>query len=292
MGDNPGRQRGRAPARKKPAGPGSGTVSAKPPDLLRVDSQPIQGVSRSLDRGLRILLSFSRERRAWTVPELADNFDIPLASAYRVVRSLEAAGFIEQRGEGRGYEPGLQFVRLSALVLSGLDIREVAKPIMRELAAELGETAVLLVPGPGVAVCIDNVEGLSPIRPRSLAVGEHVPYNGGAGPMAIFAFLPEREQDRIISAGLTHMTDATVVDPEVLKRRCADIVRTRLCRSSSEAVPGTEAVASPIFSGDGSPVAGSIALTGLEGRLDSADDRILEAAAEIGRRLGSHPSAQ
>lgn len=282
-------QRHKATVKRRSAGPVSGTAPSQSSDLLRTDAQPMPGVSRSLERGLRILLSFSGERRAWTIPELSDTFDIPLASAYRIVRSLEAAGFIERQGEGRGYGPGLQFIRLAALVLSDLDIREVAKPIMRKLAAQLGETAVLLVPGPGVAVCIDNVEGLSAIRPRSLSIGEHVPYNGGAGPMAIFAFLPAEEQDRIINKGLTHITDSTVVDPAIFRKRCADIVRTRVCRSCNEAIPGTEAVASPIFSGDGSPVAGSIALTGMEGRLEGAEERILEAAAEIGRRLGSYP---
>ena len=174
--------------------------------------------------------------------------------------------------------------------MSGLDIREIARPVMKELVAEVGETVVLLVPGPDVAVCIDHVEGTSPIRPRSLRVGEHVAYNGGAAPLAIFAFVPERDQERIIETGLRRLTENTVVNPGVLRERCAEIVLTKFCYSRSEAILGTAAVAAPIFFGVPASVVGAISLTGLQERVVGVEYRVLAAAEEICNRLGASRS--
>lgn len=242
--------------------------------------------ARSLERGLRILLSFSAERREWTTREVAAALNIPVASAYRVVGSLEAAGFIERQGSGPTFGLGLQIVRLASIVLSGSDLRAIARPIMEQLVAEVGETVVLLVPGRDLTVCIDYVEGTSPIRPRSLKVGDYVPYNGGAAPLAIFAFLPEQDQKRIMRTSLGQLTDKTIIDPKMLRERCSQIIKTKVSRSSDEVIPGTAAVAVPLFHGVPPSIVGSIGVTGLEARLVGVEDHVLAAADAISQRLG------
>ena len=132
---------------------------------------------------------FSAEKPEWTVAELDKALRIPPASGYRIVQSLERARFLRRSRNGNAYQLGLETVRLAYLVLGSLDIRDAARPIMRELAKTAGETIILLIPGSDVAVCIESVEGPSPIRPQALRVGEHVAYNAGAGPLTILAYL-------------------------------------------------------------------------------------------------------
>jgi DNA-binding IclR family transcriptional regulator len=79
------------------------------------------------------------------------------------------------------------------------------------------------------------------------------------------------------------------VDPEKLRERCRQIQRSGVSYSEGEVVPGTAAIASPIFtSGDGD-VAGAVGLTGLTERITGFDDAIRSAAREITRRLGGDP---
>lgn len=231
------------------------------------------------------------EKTEWTVSEIDRALHIPPASGYRIVQSLERSRFLQRSPTGSGFRLGFEAVRLADLVLGGLDIREAARPIMRELAREVGETIILLVPGLDVAVCIEAVEGLSPIRPQSLRIGQHVSYNAGAGPMTILSYLPEAARNRIISSNLPKLTDRTIVKPSELRARCQQIVRDGVTSSRSEMIARTLAVAAPIFAADGSPIAGAIALTGIDdgvGRLPSLRSRIVAAAREITNKLGGH----
>lgn len=261
--------------------PGSAPRSGTP-------SPATPGTSRSLDRGLQVLLCFSEEKREWAVRDLAAQLTIPLASAHRVVASLRDAGFLERTKEGHRYRLGLRCLRLASLVLDGLDLREVAGPIMRRLVDLTGETAVLLVPHRTDAVCILQVEGRSPIRPRSVRIGDRVPYNAGAAPLAIFAFLAREEQERIVHDGLRALTDLTIVDPKALQDRCADIVQKGVAYSRGEAILGTAAVAAPIFDAAEYHVAASVGLTGIEAKIVDMEEAVMRAASEISRQLGAH----
>ncbi|HZD01616.1 MAG TPA: IclR family transcriptional regulator [Actinomycetes bacterium] len=249
-----------------------------------------QAGARSLERALEMLRLFAEVKPEWKVSELSRQLEVPLASAYRIVRVLERSRYLDRPHPGAPLRLGLPFLRLGSIVLARLDIREVARPIMRGLATDLGETALLMVPFAHAAVCIENVEGTYPIRPRSIAIGEQMPFNAGAVPLAIFAFLPEAEQDRVLASPLPRIAESTLTDPERLRERCRHIRATGISYSEGEIVPGTAAIASPIFtSGDGE-VAGSVGLTGLTERIVRFDDTIRSAAKEITRRLGGDPA--
>jgi DNA-binding IclR family transcriptional regulator len=172
--------------------------------------------------------------------------------------------------------------------LDGLDLREVAGPVMRRLVDVTGETAVLLVPHRTDAVCILQVEGSSPIRPRSVRIGDRVPYNAGAAPLAILAFLPPEERQLIIDNGFPALTSLTIVDPLTLRDRCADVVRSGVAYSRGEAILGTAAVAAPIFDAVDDRIAASIALTGIEAKIVDMEAAVMQAASEISRQLGAH----
>ena len=221
----------------------------------------MNGTSRSLDRALKIFGLFNEDKLEWSVSEICKELRIPPASGYRILGSLERAKFLDRSKNGTSYQLGLETIRLSHLVLAGLDIRDAARPIMRDLARKIGETIILLVPGTGMAVCIEAVEGVSPILPRPLRVGEHVPYNAGAAPLTLLAFLDPHDRDRIIASRLPKLTERTLVKSSELRARCVQIAGDGVAYSRSEMIAKTLAVAAPIFSGDGSPVAGAIALT-------------------------------
>lgn len=226
----------------------------------------------------------------WTVTEMADELAVPLASAYRIVRVLERFGYLDRQRPSGSLRLGLPLLRLGSVVLARLDVREAARPIMRRLAVDLGETALLMVPLAHAAVCIENVEGTYPIRPRSISIGEQMPYNAGALPLALLAFLPEEDQDRVFSSPLPRLSPGTLCDLEHLRARCEQIRATGISYSEGEVVPGTAAIASPVFaSGDG-PVMASIGLTGLTERIVGFDDATRAAARELTSRLGGDPA--
>ena len=247
--------------------------------------------SRALERGLRILGLFSESERALTVKTIASRLGIPVATTYRLIRTLVDLGYLEDSQGGRGeFTLGIEIVRLSAVATAGNDLQSVSMPVMRSLATRTGETTVLLVPGEWTAVCVGLVEGTSPIRPRSARVGENVPYNGGATPIALLAFLDNAFRQRVIGAGFHTYTSHTPVSAAEIERVCADVRARGYAHSESEYIEGTSATAAPIFDGLGSVIA-SIGVTGITERVHDMEALVLQAAADITVRLGGRPAA-
>jgi DNA-binding IclR family transcriptional regulator len=245
---------------------------------------------RSLDRGLRILELFSRSRPAWTVAEIARELGVPLASAYRLTTTLQRAGYLEQARPRGPLRLGLRVLYLGSVVQSGIDTRDVARPVMRSLAAEVGDTTMLAVPGREAAVCVEHVDGFYPIRPHSLQIGDHLAFHAGAVGLALLAHMPPGERARLLAAELSAMTQTTLVEPIAIEQRCAEIRRLGFAYTEGETIPGTAALAVPIFGVDGQLVA-SLCVTGIVERFRgrrrrSVRDAVISAGEQISRSLG------
>lgn len=245
---------------------------------------------RSLDRGLRVLDSFTPQRPQWTVSELARELEVPLASTHRIVSTLERAGYLE-RARARGpLRLGLRLLYLGSVVQSAIDTREVARPYMRQLATGTGETAVLSVAGRDAVVCVEHVDGTYPIRPRSLAVGDHGPYNGGAIGLVLLAHLSAERRAELLGQPLEQITGETLIRPDEIEERCVEIRRKGIDYSEGEVIAGTAALAVPLF-GVGGRLEGALALTGVIDRFrgkrrGAVEQPLRQAAEDISRQLG------
>lgn len=244
-------------------------------------------VVESLDRGLRILEMFTSGSHELTVTQIAEAGGIPIASAYRIIHTLERRGFLKRDRDQGPVKLGLQLLRLGALVQQGLDVRSAARPLMHQLADEVGETTVLLVPEEEDAVCVESFEGSSPIRPRSIAIGERRPYHAGAGANALLAHLTDAHLERVLARPLVAVTPKTPTDPEVLRKRIEDIRARGYAYSADELIEGTAAVAAPIFASGKEGAVASLGLTGLKRRVKGLEETAVKAAMRVSKELGA-----
>lgn len=233
---------------------------------------------------MEVLFLFSEQQRTLTVSEIARALDIPLPSAYRIVNTLLDGGFLERPTPRGPVRLGLRLIRLGWLAQSGIELREVARPVLNRLAVEVGETAILMVPSDSGAVCIDHVEGTYPIRPASFTVGQVQPYNAGAVPLVILAYLPEERRQQVLASPLPVFTNFTLVTAAAVNDRCTDIRQAGIAYSEDEVIVGTSAVAAPVFGVTG--IVGGVGLTGIADRVVGLEETIREAAKEISTGLG------
>lgn len=245
---------------------------------------------RGLARGLDLLSLFDDQTAELTIGEISLRLDLPLSTTYRIVNTLVGRGFLERHRSHGTVRLGLALIRLGRLASASRSLADMAIPELKRLVRDTGETAVLMVPQPSHVVCLANVEGTYPIRPRSVGVGEQCPYSAGAAPLAILAFLPTPEQDRILAAGLPVVTHNTLHSKRTVRKRCEEIRAAGFAFSRGEAIEGTAAVAAPIFAEDGVAVLGSVGVTGITGRIASdLGPRVMEAADRISERMGRSP---
>src|SRR5699024_9034938 len=94
------------------------------------------------ERALKALLLFSRYRSI-TVSNIANDLNISLTSAYRLVYSLEKTDFIS-KNKDRSYSlSSLNIMRLYNMIEK--DLSEVAKPILKELVHQVDESVYITV---------------------------------------------------------------------------------------------------------------------------------------------------
>ena len=178
---------------------------------------------------------------------------------------------------------------LARLARKGLGLSEVARPIMKVLAAEVGET-VLLTRRTGTAVvCLEREETGNPVR-LSYERGHVLPVNAGASALVLLAWASEAEVDDVISrSGLPRLTEATVTDAGVMRERLAAIRADGFAVSRGELDPDLLGVAAPIRDETGDVVA-AVSVAALshrvaEGRVPEIKKAVGAAAAQISAQI-------
>ena len=253
---------------------------ASDPD--RSGSRPVASVARAL----ALLDELGRAPEGLGVNELARRIGVNASTASRLLATLERGGMVERAPGGGPYRLGLGLVTLADGVLARLDVRELARPRLRALAAATGETATLSVPGPVDAVTVDFVAAESSVvsvarlgRPsigHATAVGKVV-LAFGAGPPAT-------------GAELTAYTERTIVDRATLAAEIEAVRARGWAEAAGEREPDLNALGAPVF-GRAGELAAAIGLQGPAARL-TAERRaevlpaLLEAAAGLQRALG------
>jgi IclR family acetate operon transcriptional repressor len=256
------------------------TARDRPPEEAQEDT--------SFARGLRVLLTVA-DRGEIRADELGTLLETPLSTIYRYLRTLSEFGFVDRHGAG--YRLGPRLIIGSGPTVTAEDLIRTADPILRSLADETGETAVIVRRIGVAAVCLHEIPSRDPLR-VTIAPTTSLPLQGGAFGKALLAFAPADVLDEVLALD---SLGATVADADRLRADLADVVASGIARSVGEVVAGSVAIAAPIFREDG--IVAAIGVTGPDGRCDTAWQervaRLLPGAADaVVTGLGPGPMAQ
>lgn len=264
----------------------------EPRSQLRPGDDPAKRpyVIGSALRTLDVLKAFAEPPHRFGLAELVGAMGLERSQLYRSLKTLEAAGLIEQGPDAR-FELGSMLAGLGAAAARGrsASLIDVARPLLDALATETGETVHLFVRDGDHAVCIDRRESTQGVRLASI-VGRTVPLHAGAVPKAILAHLAGDERRAVLErlASLPRFTDRTEHDPERLERQLARIRSTGYAVSDEDFDPSARGVGAPIFDADGRVAAG-VSVGGPSFRVD---DDVLARFAQLVRAAADEISRQ
>ena len=222
--------------------------------------------TQSLLRALALLGAIERSGSGASTAELARLTDLAPATAGRLLATLADAGFAA-RG-ARGWQIGPELVRLGRRADPHGALARRAQPVLDELAAHAGESAMLAVPRPGPAVeVVAQADG-----PHLLGltnwVGREIPLHASAAGKLLLAELPDRALDAWIARERpARLTQRTIVGRTRLTR---EVERVRACgwaEIDEESEPGLASVAVGVRDADGSLVS-IVGFSGPRARLD------------------------
>lgn len=243
----------------------------------------VAAVARALD----VLCAFERPPHEFGPSELARQLGMTKNHVFRLLKTLEAHGFV-RRTDDR-YRVGVRALEVGQLALRQLDLVRVARPTIQDLHARTGETVHLAVLDNLEAVCIDRLESEQPVR-LSAQVGRRFPMHAGACPRVLLAFLSDAECQAVLARGLPAFTRYTTTDSASLERELADIRRDGFALSDQDLDLGAAAVAAPIRDFTGQVVA-AISVAGPLSRVErnlrtELRDQVVAAAEQISAGLG------
>jgi len=250
---------------------------------------------KSLDKVMELLAQFTLSRPQWSLTELSHTTDIPLSTTHRIVGVLKEHGLLAQDPQTKRYRLGFGAIDLGYRALAALDVPPLAKPIMRRLSQQTGETILLTVPNDtrDHSVCIERIDGQYDLRIH-LEVGRQVPLHAGASAKILLAYFPSEEIDEFIHrVGLPKVAPNTITDPEALKENLATIRQQGYAFSQEETNEGAWGLAVPILDQRGQAIAG-LGISAPTSRYShQAEEHVTkltqEAALEITRLIGVVP---
>ncbi len=245
---------------------------------------------RSTNRAFEILEIVGANKKGLKHGEIAQALNIPKSSLSKLLTSLVAKDYLTIDAISRTYAIGPQVLILANSYLAGLDIVQIAQPIIQEAVMETGESAALMIKRGQecLIVCKENSPHIVIAR---LSIGARIPLYATAGGKAILAFLPAEEVDQYISSvELAPLTPTTITNPEDLRRELKIIRARGLARSNGEQFEDLVAIAAPVFGWE-SRVVASISMAYPRIRYNAKNERAIEdicrkSSAEISRKLG------
>jgi DNA-binding IclR family transcriptional regulator len=241
------------------------------------------GDYRSLQRAVLLLDQFDRKHQELGASELARLSGLNKGTTHRIAQALVSLRFLEQDPDSRQYRLGVRLLELGSMVSAGLDIRERAKPVLRRVTEQCGETTYLLLYREGHAVCVERTEGIHLLRDLATEVGSVLPLNVGAAPVAMLAHLPEEERRPLVEEALP-----------AAKRKAFETELEEIRERGYAAVmdgieEGHGGIAAPIYDRHGD-VCAALSIGGLVPRLEANVDSLgvaaVAAAEEISRLMG------
>ena len=210
---------------------------------------------RALSRGLAVLSCLARSASPLAPGEIARLASLDRATISRLLQTLVHDGYVRKVARGR-YALTSKLLELASAggIASGL--RDIARPVMRELRDRCEETVHLgIVEGDRVVY----IEKLEPSHQRVAlvtSVGQSMPIYSTALGKAILAEMPAAGRDAILDRiTFTPKTNATITTRERFLDELSETHARGYAVDHGENLPDASCVAAPVYDGSGDVVA-------------------------------------
>ena len=223
------------------------------PDLPAPAHERTPEFVTALDRGLTVLTCFGSGRRSMTLSQVAVASGLSRGTARRFLLTLQALGYVD--GDGKWFRLTPKVLQLATAYLSSNGLAEVAKPVIRRVTEQLGESSSLAVLDGADIVYIARVETRR-IFSSGLDPGARLPAHCSSLGRALLAALEPAALDTWLREHpLPALTPRTVTDPERLRAKLQEVRQQGYAVIDGEIEIGIRSIAVPVTDPRGHAVA-------------------------------------
>ena len=226
-----------------------------------------------------------------TLTDLAQQVGLPVSTAHRLLTTLEQERYVRFDQERRLWSVGVQAFVTGCAFTKTRSLVGLARPHLRRLMEDSGETVNLAVEDKGEAVYLAQVECRQMMRAFAHP-GSRVPLHCSAVGKAIISAVSDKALAKILhSRGMPRLTVKTITSPSALRSDLERVRATGYAVDNEEHAVGLRCIAAPIFDETGDCLAavsasGPMARIG-DARITQLGALVLETSRAISAEMGA-----
>ena len=239
----------------------------------------------ALARGLDVLACFRTGETALGNQELTQRCELPRSTVSRLTMTLTKLGYLIQVPESGRYRLGTACLALGSAMLTRLDVRKIARPMMQELANYCDATVSLGVRDKLSMIYVENCRSAASLA-LTLDVGSRIPVATSAMGRAWLAAVSEKERREYLERARALDAAAWSGTREGIEKALQDYRMLGVTCSFGEWQENVNGIARAFDPGNGLPVmamnvGGPAFKLSPEFLLDEVRPRLLDLVAQL-----------
>lgn len=252
------------------------------------------GMNRTTERSMAILQLIANSENGITLQEISRQMDIAKSSASVIVHTLRELNYIKTaENNDKKYFLGVETFTLGMKYLNELSFVKQCAAYLPTVAEKYNRTAfVAVLNGPDV-IYVYKYKAQNALL-ATCAIGSSKPAYATALGKAIIAFLPEAEQDAILSqTDFIAFTKNTITSPASFKEELLITKQRGYAKEHGELEDITTCCSAPIFDFSGRVIA-AISFSDIYSKVKEEQEQalihdLLSVSGEISKSLGYIP---
>ena len=248
---------------------------------------------QSLVRALSILNALAESDDGMTLTEIAQQVNLPPSTAHRLLTTMQHERFVSFDSERTLWFVGVQAFSVGNAFTKNRNLSQIARPYMRALMEDSGETVNLAVPDSGEVIFLSQVECRKMMRALVTPGRRALMHCSGVG-KALLAFLPDEELRAVVlQHGLPKITERTLITQAALEQDLERIRQRGYALDDEEHAVGLRCVAGIVRDETGQPIA-ALSLSGPVARIpndhiEQLGLKVRRVCADLSREYGGKP---
>jgi DNA-binding IclR family transcriptional regulator len=244
----------------------------------------------ALSRGLDVLSCFRSGSRMLGNQEISERCRLPKSTVSRLTYTLTKLGYLHYVKESGKYRLGTATLALGSAVLGRFEVRDLARPLMQELADQTGTSVALGARQRLSMVCVEVCKG-NAVLSLNMEVGMRLPLGSSAIGRSYLAVCTDTERADLLDQlkELDHVSWPAL--KQGIDKSLATYSQQGVCTSFGEWQPDVNGIAVAFHPGNGLPAmaincgAPAFKVTS-EYLLDEVRPRLLDLVRKIEEGLG------
>lgn len=234
-------------------------------------------MDKTLLKGLDVLSHVALSDQNVRITEVATELGLTKSNAYRLLKTLESAGFLQQDPNTKDFKPSLRLWELGLHAVRRLDLRAVAADSLRRLSEASRETVHLAVLDGGEVIYVEKIDSAEPVAAYTRLGGRAPAYCVATG-KALLSQMPEADFSKL-GLSLKKHSQFTITSMKALRAELAKAAANGFAINRGEWRESVWGLASAIRDATGAVVA-AVGVSGPRFRLESPE-RCDELAALV-----------